>query len=113
MTDSNDPLVNGGAVHLTNQEALSHTLGRIEEALIGVRKDLHDLLAEQRQHHERLDSLDGRVVGLEGWQRARRDRARFIGTVAAILLVPAINWIQSSMHTVNKLEEVLEYHEKL
>ena len=104
--ESNDPLVNGGRVKLINQDELQHTLGRIEEALLGLRRDLQELLLEQRNQHTRLDGLDERVGKLEGWQERRRTRARLIGGIAALLLLPALGWVQA---TVRQIDHILEH----
>ena len=110
--DSNDPLVNGGKVRLINQDELQRTLGRIEEALTGLRRDLQDLIVEQREHNTRLDALDDRVGKLEGWQARRELRYRWAGRLAAILLLPGIVWVQQTIQTIDHILDMVQQHNK-
>jgi septal ring factor EnvC (AmiA/AmiB activator) len=102
-----------GRVSLINSEALQHTLGRIEEALRGLREDLHEMMVSQKAFDRRMDDVTNRVESLERWkdQRLTADgnRVKLVAALAAILFLPAIGWTTAALQ---KAHQVIEHVDK-
>lgn len=104
MTD--DPLLEG-KIHTRREpeeHAISHTIGRIEGILEGIRDDMKAAAVAQQALLGRVEATSVRVEALESWrdllaryEKDRQKRARTLGVIGLALLVPAIEWSSSGI----------------
>jgi hypothetical protein len=66
------------------------TLGRIENAIVNMARDIHDAVAAQKSIIERVEKDEARLGKIENWQQNVDRRNEWVTRLVLVLLIPSL-----------------------